>query len=243
MVRVFEASLARLGGPGERTLFVAEKLRRQQTLRKGGAVERNETFRPAPAVVVDGAGDQLLTGAAPAGDEDGGVGGRDLLEHVEDLLHLLRGADDALKAVALVNLKIELDVVADEGLLLRGLLELGAEDVEIDRLVEIVVRALVECLEGGLVRRIAGHHDDLGVRIPAPGMADDVDAAEVAHDEVGDDHVVVVFVDGFRALLPAEGERAPVAGALQRFARGFGVRTIVVDDQDAGFIGHGGARW
>ena len=44
-------------------------------------------FGFAGAEVVEGAGDEFLAGSAFAGDEDGYVGGGDLLDEAEDLAH------------------------------------------------------------------------------------------------------------------------------------------------------------
>ena len=49
---------------------MAEQLTFEQVARDGGAVERDERFLRAVGEVVDRAGDDLLAGAALAGDED-----------------------------------------------------------------------------------------------------------------------------------------------------------------------------
>jgi hypothetical protein len=54
-------------GAGKGALLVAEQLALQQLLRDGGAVEGQEGRLGTGAVLVDGAGDQLLAGAALAG--------------------------------------------------------------------------------------------------------------------------------------------------------------------------------
>ena len=53
-------------GAGERPALVAEQLAFQQRLRDGRAVDRQERAATAAAMVVDGAGDQFLAGAALA---------------------------------------------------------------------------------------------------------------------------------------------------------------------------------
>ena len=59
---------------------------------------------------VDGAGDQLLAGAGFAGDEDGGVGGRDLFDAFQHAAQGGRVADDLLKPGRLAELGLEGDV-------------------------------------------------------------------------------------------------------------------------------------
>ena len=61
-------------GAGERAAAVAEQLALEHVARHGGAVEGDERFRGAVGGAVDGAGENLLAGAALAGDEDADVG-------------------------------------------------------------------------------------------------------------------------------------------------------------------------
>src|SRR5262249_57572151 len=81
-------------GAGEGALLVAEELALQQALRDGGAVEGQERRLGPGAVLVDGAGDQLLAGAALAGDQHGDVLSRDAADGLVDLAHGGAGADD-----------------------------------------------------------------------------------------------------------------------------------------------------
>jgi hypothetical protein len=53
--------------PGEGTLLVPEQLGFEQVLRDGGAVKEEKRCLGPGAVLVDGAGDQFLGGAAPDG--------------------------------------------------------------------------------------------------------------------------------------------------------------------------------
>ena len=94
-IALLEAPDARAGGAGEGALFVAEELALEQLLGDGRAVDGDEALRAALAVVMDGAGDQFLARAALAGDHDRRVAVRDAADHLEDLLHGRRFADDA----------------------------------------------------------------------------------------------------------------------------------------------------
>src|SRR5208337_3301822 len=76
-VALLELADAASVGPGEGALLVPEQLALEQVLRDGRTVERQKR-RPSPAaVLIDGAGDQFLTGAALAGDQHGDVLGGD----------------------------------------------------------------------------------------------------------------------------------------------------------------------
>src|SRR5262249_56024178 len=58
---------------GEGAALVPEELALEQCLRDRGAVERDQRLARARAAVVDRLGDELLAGAALAGDQDGGL--------------------------------------------------------------------------------------------------------------------------------------------------------------------------
>ena len=72
---------------GEGALLVTEQFAFQQVLGDGGAVDRDERLGGPAGLLVDVAGDHLLTRTAFAGDQDGGVGGRHLVGELQHGLH------------------------------------------------------------------------------------------------------------------------------------------------------------
>ena len=68
-VGLLEAPFAPPDRAGERAALVAEELALEQRLGERGAVQLDERLLGARAVLVDGRGDELLAGAALAGDE------------------------------------------------------------------------------------------------------------------------------------------------------------------------------
>src|SRR3546814_6620184 len=71
---------------GERALHMAEELALEQFARNRRAVDADQRPAAAPAGFVDGARDQLLAGAALAGDQHGGIGRRDEIDLAQDAL-------------------------------------------------------------------------------------------------------------------------------------------------------------
>ena len=71
-----EAALAVVARVGERAAHVAEHLAFEQRRRDAAQVHFHERRQAAPAVAVDGVGDQFLAGAAFAGDEHRRIGAR-----------------------------------------------------------------------------------------------------------------------------------------------------------------------
>ena len=78
---------------GEGALLVAEQLALDQVARDRRHVDGDERAVPALAVVVQGAGDELLAGAGLAGDHHREVGLHQPGERPVDLLHGRRAAD------------------------------------------------------------------------------------------------------------------------------------------------------
>src|SRR5690349_5603556 len=73
---------------------MAEHLRLQKLRRYVRRVDGDEGLGGARAVHVNGARDKLLARARLARDEDCRARGRDLLDELEDRIHLLRTPDD-----------------------------------------------------------------------------------------------------------------------------------------------------
>ncbi len=109
-VGLLETARAPLGRPGECSFFVAEEFALEQLRGERGAMDGDEFCLVAVAEVMDGVGDQLLAGAALALDEDGGAGGGDLFDGVEDLLHHGGIADEVLEAEVFLDLLLEFAV-------------------------------------------------------------------------------------------------------------------------------------
>ena len=91
--------------------------------------------------LVDGAGDQLLAGAAFAGDENRGGAGGDQLDEAEDLLHFGRGADQGAELSAVAQLAAGGFQFALGAALAGGVLQDIAQAGGIDRLFDEVVGA------------------------------------------------------------------------------------------------------
>ena len=94
-------------GAGEGAGHVAEQLALQQRFRQGAAGDLDEGPVAPAAAAVDGPGDHRLAGAALAGDEHGGAGVGDAVDHVVDLQHAAVVADDVFHAEAEIELRLQ----------------------------------------------------------------------------------------------------------------------------------------
>ena len=102
-VRLHEEARPRRARVGEGAPDVAEELALEELLGHGGAVDRHQrSVLPIPAPV-ERLGDDLLPGAALAGDEDARVGVGDPVEQLVELPHGRAVADELLEALRLAD--------------------------------------------------------------------------------------------------------------------------------------------
>ena len=115
----------------------------------------------AVAVVVDRLGGQVLAGAGLAGQQHGGGRARGHARQQRlDLLHRRETADDRVEAVLLPLAAAQRPHFAPQLAGLERLLDEQRHFVEVERLVDVVVRAELHRLDGVLDRREGGHQDD-----------------------------------------------------------------------------------
>ena len=178
-------------------------------------------------------GDQLLAGAVLALDEDVRLAGRDALDELEEVLHLLALADDVLELVAILQLRLELLVLVDQRLLLDGLLELVEQPLGVDRLLEEVERAGLHRLDRPRDVALPGDDDDFGFGVELLELADQLDAVDVGQHHVGDDRVGTPGLEQLLAARADERGAHLVAGVLEQDLQPLGHRRLIVDGEDA----------
>jgi hypothetical protein len=195
-------------GPRKRAAAVPEQLAFDEIPRQRGAVDRNERAPRAAAVGVDGARDQLLSGAGLAQDEHRRVAARGGLRAVHDGVHVGGPADDALEAVARGDEPIEaLDAVAELGRLqhARDLLQYDFFGV---RHRHEVLRAATHRFGRVIHRRVRAHQQHGDVRTALLRFLKQIERAEVGARVAEDD-------EAQRRAVPDPGEHGGVVADVQ----------------------------
>ena len=219
-------------GAGERAAHVAEQLAVEQRADERAAVDRHERTARAPAGEVERARDQLLAGAALAGDQHGRVGLRDLVDRRAHLLHRRRVADHRAVREALGQLA----VLAAQLVLGERALDDEAQLVGRERLADVVARAELHAAHGGVDRRIRGDQQHRGRRLAGEQLRQDRHAVLIGQVDVAQHEIELLARD--------RGDRTG-ASTLLRPAPGLHRREYpLVDDEDAAHRGayHGAAR-
>ncbi len=235
----FEAAFATAGGAGEGAFFVAEEFGLEEGRGEGGAMDGDEGFLSARGEVVDGLGDEFLAGAGGAAQEDGGLGGRGLLEEGEDVLHGGGVADDGVEGVTVVELGVEALVFGFEGAGAEGALEEEFEVVEVDGLGEEVGGAFLHGFDSGLDGAVGGEENDDEIGVGGAGATEELEAVGAGHAQVGEHEVGRGVGDEAESGVGVFGEADVVVGAKGAFESVAGV-FVVVNDEDGGL--HGGEK-
>ena len=224
-------SPAVLDRPGKPTFAVAEEFTLDQFLREGGHVDAVERPARPGRAAVDLPGDQALSGAALARDEDRAGRGRG--HPIDPFLEAVQhggGRQEVLMDLALQHVPLPRSLTD-----LEASPQLGCDFRMPRGLPQVVERPGLECRRLGLRRGMIGRHDDLQVRMPQADLAEYLQTVAAPQHQVEDHDVGRTPGDGAQSLLSAlRGAAVEVLRQDRRKVRG--ELGIVVDDEDAGLV-------
>ena len=238
VVGELETALAAFDGAGERAFLVTEQFALEQGVGNGGAVDRDVRRVGARAQLVERLGDELLAGAGLAADQHRRVGRRGVLDHLIDLAHLGALADHRAERAVFAELAPQHAHLAQRRVALDDLAQQDPEPLQIDRLGEVVVRALLDGFDRRFDRalRRQDHGRDGIAAVVDP--AEQIEASHLRHDQVGQDDGGMKRFDLREGLLAVGSHldvEPPAANQLlETDARG----AVVLDDQNAFTSGH-----
>ncbi len=147
-------------------------------------------------------GNQLLAGAAFSGDQHRGGGRCDLAQPGDHGVHRQRVADDTLETELLVELLLILNIRPRQPLRPGRLVNHRAQLADIQRFGQVGGRAGLHGRDSRLDCAVSGEDHHLGVRQLVFRLAQDLQAADPFHDQVGDDDIEGLFLDQPQALAP-----------------------------------------
>ena len=161
-------------------------------------------------MLVDGPRDQLLAGAALAGDQDGDVLGGDPADRLEDLEHGGAAADDRVAAFLLGGRLGDDGGLAAQPRELQRLADDSSQVLGVERLDQVVVRPLLHRLDGMLRSRGRRDEHDRDAGVDLPDALVDLQPREVGEPEVEQDDVRRPLGDATDPLLAGAGHVNPV---------------------------------
>ena len=223
-----------LGGRSrERTRFVAEQLALQNALGQGGDDERDERLVLAFAVVMECPRGEFLPRATLAQDQDRAVGRSNAAELLHHAVHRETVADHPFVAEFLIETLAEFRVLAEQADSCGSFLHRVTQLSDVERLGEIRVNAMLSRRDGRLDGGVSRQQDDLGVGQFLLRLAEDFEAVQIVHHQVGDNDIVGLTFDQRRGPRTRVGHGAVVSDATQALGHSLCVSLIVVHDQDA----------
>ena len=200
--RLLEQTRARLLRIRECPAHVAEELRLEQRLRDRGAVDRHERPTGSAAARVKSARHELLARAALPCNQDGHLGVGNAAEHVHDMSHGVTVAHEVRWARSRVRRLVpqSLHFLA-QPLVAHRAIHRDAECVELDRLVDEIVRPRADRLHGGLHRPECGEHQHWHVGPARDDAYTQVDPGRSPHVQVGHDRIAPACREGVDGLV------------------------------------------
>ena len=240
-----EPALLAPGGAGEGALLVAEQLGLEQRLGQRRAVDGHERPAPPRRALVDGARHALLARAALALDEHGGRAVGHLVDQRHHPAEGGAGADDRALPEQVVEALLQRLVLLDQVAALQRLVDQLEQLLAAEGLGEEVVGAVLHRLHRFLDGAEGGEEDDVDVGRDRLGRAQQLEAGEARHLEVGDDEVDAAGLEALERGAAVGGEHDAVALARQRALEALAQPGIVVGDQQRGGLRHGArlASW
>ena len=106
------------------------------------------------------------------------------------------------------------------------------ERLGLDRLEQVLLRAVFDRVEGGVERGARGHEDDRHVEVVLPQLAEEVEAGELRHDDVAEHDVESFLREQREAVARVARTRHGEPVAFEEQAEDAEHCRLVVDDQD-----------
>ena len=183
---------------------------------------------------MDGAGHELLPGAALAPNENGRRAARDGSHETEDVLHLARRSHQVSAALLGLERRLQPPCPVDQPLALRGLLDHQGHRVRRgERLGQEVVCAVFYRLHRGVHVPEGSHHDHLHIRAEGLGAAEDFHSIDARQHEVQQQDVGGLLGEERHRLVTVIARCHVDSTHLEDAGERASQRRLVVHDQDA----------
>jgi hypothetical protein len=183
---------------------------------------------------VDGADHGLLARATLALDQHGGRGVRHLIDQRHHATEGGAGADDRALPEQIVQALLQRLVLLDQLAPLQRLVDQLDELLAAEGLGQEVVGTVLHRLDRFLDGAEGGEEDDVDIGRDGLGRAQQLQAGEPRHLEIGHDEIDAAALEPFQRRPPVGGEHDAVALAAHRALEALPESEIVVGNEQRG---------
>ncbi len=217
---------------GEGALRVTEELALEERFGDRAAVHRDEGFLRARAGIVHEARDELLAGAALAGEQHSAGVARHFASDVERGAHRGAAAHDLVLPADSAQLALERRDALAQLLALGRFAHHQRHLVGTEGLGHVVVRALLHRGDRDVGIAVGGHCDDQRAAAGGGIALDHVDAGHRGHPQVAEYEVDVLGGEALEALLAVAGGDGRVSLRAEDASERLAQARLVIHDQD-----------
>ena len=196
-----------LDGAGEGPFGVSEKFAGKESIGQGAARDRDQRLLFPLAVVMNRFGDQVLSRAALALNQNGSIGFDNSPDNLKNLKHLRMGPNDIGKRKFLRYFLPKVVKLPFHLLGLESLPDDGDEPFQVgeDRLFKKIKSALFQGFYGQGHRPVGGDEDDGDLGVTFLDLEEELHAVQIRHSFVGDEEVDRIGLDFFQGFFSVSG--------------------------------------
>jgi hypothetical protein len=177
--------------------------------------------------------DQALAGARLARQQDRAVGPGDGLDHLEDFQHRLAAADDVRELMRQTKRSLQQHVLLTQLPVLDLLPDFHLEQVDVERLAQVVARAESHRFDRCFRGCERGDHDPQNVLVDLFRGTQHIDAAQIRHLDVGDQQIDRLTLQRIDCRTAVVRQHDLVAFPPQDNRQQFAHRSLIVDHENA----------
>jgi len=221
---------------GEGALLVAEELRFHESLRNGCAVDRKERTVPAIRLVMNRMGDQVLSGATLALDQNGrSLAASNFLYQLANFLDVLRNPNNLLYAEFAAPDFLGSGYFGAEPARFQRVAEDVLQFLEIDRLFDEIISPEPESLDGIVDHTESRDHYHRNGYLPVTKLRQNLDSGHVRQLHVERYEVGIVNLNSSQSRCAILRQADMVAPLLQFLLQGPAHQAFIVYYQDCFF--------
>src|SRR6266852_1623679 len=184
-----EQSGLRFRGAGKGALFVAEQLAFHQRGNQRATIDSHEGSLRHGSAEMDGAGNELLAGAAFTGNQYRRARVLEAGNHAQNVLDIRGSADNAVEIFFGADALAQKGVLGHQANFFRHALQQQAHFFHAEGFFDVIVGPQLHGIDGGFDGAVAGHDGYFGARQKNLDLAKQLNPAESRKLEIGEDKV------------------------------------------------------